>query len=154
MPDFPTFKLTDAYDDELTIERSDDDGDTVAEIHAESVFVRRQEAPAVALAILEAAQAHMLDGAVAQAIVCLRSHLAYKAAEKRRQEEEAAKLREATEAKRREEEKLDAEALVLLNAFRRSAMGMSPLQALDGVPQIADAWREVAKAARTSLGAA
>lgn len=139
MADFPTFTLTDSADDVLTIERARDAGETVAQVSG--VYVRREEAPAVALAVLEAAGAHMLDGAVAQAIVSLRAHLEYRAAQKRREEAERA----AREAKEREE--LDAAALAGLNSFRRNALSMSALDSLARVDEFtANAWREAVKA--------
>lgn len=143
MADFPTFTLTDSHDDTLTISR-EVDGKTdaiVAEIHGDNVYVPKEQTPAVALAILEAAQAHNLDGTVAQAIVALRGYIAYSAAEKRREKaaQEAEKAREA--------KKLDAEALAMLNAYRRS-IGVSPLASLGSVEHVAEPWRAAAKVAR------
>jgi len=143
--EFPTFRLTDAHDDELEIERDNDYGVAVASIRTEGgncVYVKREESPAVAVAILEAAQAHNLDGRVAQAIICLRGHLEQVAAEKAAAEKAAEE-----EARLEERRKVDAVALVGLNSFRKASMGMSPLDSLDGVdPFIADAWREAVKA--------
>ncbi|CCQ44686.1 hypothetical protein ARTSIC4J27_615 [Pseudarthrobacter siccitolerans] len=150
MPDFPTFTLKDSHHDTLTIERENDDrlgGAVVANVSASNVYVPREQAPAAALAILEAAQAHNLDGTVSQAIVCLRSHLAHVAAVKRREEAE----REAAEAKARQE--LDAATLAAYNAFRTSApLGfVSAIESLDELPEsVRAAWGEAVKAARAS----
>jgi RecJ-like exonuclease len=150
MPDFPTFRLVDSADDELEIERDDDGNGIVAAVRSEggnTVYVRREESPAVALAILEAAGAHMLDGAVAQAIVSLRGHLEYRAAQKRREEAE----RKAAEEKAAKE--LDGATLAAYNAFRIAA----PLGFTDEIsslaelpPSVVDAWRAATKAARES----
>ena len=152
MPDFPTFTLTDAHDDELTIGREFDarteaNVATVKSSGDAATYVQREESPAVALAVLEAAGARMLDGTVAQAIVSLRAHLEYRAAERRREEAE----REAREAKAREE--LDAATLDAYNAFRLAApLGFKDrIASLDELPaQVVAAWREAVKTARAS----
>jgi hypothetical protein len=156
----PTFTLTDSDGDELTIEA---DGVARALVSAvgdeagSSVYVMAEEAPAVALALLESTGT--ASGAVSQAVTWLRSHLDRLAAEKRRQEtlerakalqEQKARLaREAAERERLEAEKdaqeeVDAEALRLLNAFRRSN-GMGPISKAVCVPYIFGHWQAVAR---------
>lgn len=155
-----TFTHTDADGDELSIER-DGIGEALLSVSgSNAVYVPKAVAPAVALALLESAGAASVSGAVSQAVVCLRSHLNYAAAEKRREEaaeraealraQRARLAREAEEAEKAKaaqdaEEAVDEEALFLLNAYRK-AMGMLPISREHCVGYVFDYWRATARA--------
>lgn len=107
----------DPYDENVALVRA-----TESAVDA-SVYVDHDAAPAVALAILEAAGWTRHDGDVGEAIENLDSYVHPE-----------------------EDERIDAEALAMLNAAFTSR-GMEPVHALP--EQIADFWRAAAYAART-----
>jgi hypothetical protein len=157
-----TFTHTDDDGDELLVE-ADGVGRALVSVsstqHSGSVYVPKAVAVSAALVLLESAGATTLSGAVSQAVVCLRSHLAYQAAEKRREEaqerakalhaqrERLAREAEAEKAQAAQdaEDTLDEEALRLLNAYRQSN-GMGPTSKAVCIPYIFGHWREVARA--------
>lgn len=124
----------DAQGDTLYVNRTTDRGNPVAEIDFENegrtVYVDKEAAPRVALAILEASGLQSRgDGSASVAIRALKSHL-HRVALKAQQE-------------RLEAEKLDKEALALLNAATRENY-----VSLSSAGTIADFWRRAATKAR------
>ncbi|WGH21125.1 hypothetical protein SEA_CASSIA_52 [Arthrobacter phage Cassia] len=121
------FTHTDDYGDSLTVENDGQGAAAVTTDHCNSVLVSRDDAPAVALAILEAAgwePRRLGEGPLGDE----RVHVA------------ASYL--AEHARKADEEALDREALELLNAATESGYATMP----DGV--IASVWRRAARRAR------
>lgn len=145
-------KFTDADGDYLIV-RTDAPVDAGAYLDASpgGVNVSRDDAPAVALAILEASGLSATTGPgtpyrVARAVRVLREHEAGRELRAERAARAAEALAGQAEAEKADAEALDAEALALFNAHRR-AVGDYPLASLPDP----DRWRAVARAAR-SLG--
>lgn len=140
------FTYSDRYLDDLTIEADTDNGDPVAAIKTGSgatVYVPTDVAPSVAVAILESASATSLNGAVAQAVVCLRNHLTHVATEKAAQE--AVEAAKAAEELRR----VDEEALALINVLH-THHGFPVFESLDGLDEPnREGWRKLAREARS-----
>ncbi len=140
------FTYSDRFNDELTIERDTDDDAPVAAIktgRGSTVYVPTDVAPSVAVAILESAGATTLNGAVAQAVVCLRNHLTHVATEKAAAEAAQAE-KEAEELRR-----VDEEALALINVLH-THHGFPVFENLDGLDEPnREGWRKLAKEARS-----
>ncbi|CCQ44337.1 hypothetical protein ARTSIC4J27_261 [Pseudarthrobacter siccitolerans] len=134
------FTHVDEDGDWLTVEHQmTDSGEPVAELDTDAnrtVYVTREDAPNVALAILKAAgwEADALGNPVNHAVRGLAKYI---------EDRNEAKEAEALEALRLETEKLDGEALALLNA----ATG-EHFKALPETHNVAKFWRAAAIKAR------
>jgi len=147
---------------------TDRDGDTfkittswavkeAAFVHTASraALVRKEEAPALALALLELSgwEADSLGGPVEHALKGLAKHIqnvaAAEEAARKEAEEEARKAAEEEARKAEESAALDAEALALLNSYRLSN-GQPARTSLDEIRNLTsrEGWRTIAREAR------
>lgn len=123
-----TFMHTDGYGDSLTVEADAHNGAAVRSEHGNAVYVSREEAPAVALAVLDAvglAPRFPGNGQIAEGKV-------YAA---------AALLQEAV-LEEAEAPEIEREALALLNAATESAYEGFPNES------VRECWTRAARAAR------
>lgn len=148
------YRYTDADGDTLEIDDIYLDGrdETVAEIQTpvnRTVYVPKDEAPAAALALLQAAgwEADALGGPVEHAVRGLAKHIENVAAEKEAAETAAKEAAEAEAKAKAEQDAIEAEALKLVNSFR-GAFGYGAAASLDDIPGSKAGWIAAARKAR------